>query len=86
VLPAGAVVREGSESYVFVQNGDLFIRKVVRVLYEDRLDAVVANDGAIGATDFVVRTPAAAAINRDLKAKAAAGAGGGDPHAGHSHD
>ncbi|MBX9579222.1 MAG: efflux RND transporter periplasmic adaptor subunit, partial [Gemmataceae bacterium] len=46
VLPAGAVVREGPEAFVFVQNGDLFVRKTVRVLYEDRVEAVVANDGA----------------------------------------
>ena len=86
VLPAGAVVREGPEAFVFAQNGDLFVRKPVRVLYEDRAEAVVANDGSIGGGDFVVRTPAAAAINRALKAAAAAGGGGGDPHAGHSHD
>lgn len=85
VLPAGAVVREGPESFVFVQNGDLFVRKPVRVLYEDRVEAVVANDASIGGGDFVVRTPAAAAINRAIKAAAAAGEGGGDHH-GHSHD
>ena len=84
VLPAGAVVREGPETFVFVQNGDLFVRKTVRVLYEDRVEAVVANDGAIGAGDFVVRTPAAAAINRALKAAAAGGEGGGG-HEGHNH-
>ena len=84
VLPAGAVVREGPEAFVFAQNGDLFVRKPVRVLYEDRTEAVVANDGSIGGGDFVVRTPAAAAINRKLKADAAGG-GGGDPHAGHNH-
>lgn len=86
VLPAGAVVREGPEAYVFAQNGDLFIRKPVRVLYEDRTEVVLANDGAIGAGDFVVRTPAAAAINRALKAAAAAGGEGGGDHHGHSHD
>lgn len=87
VLPAGAVVREGPEAYVFAQNGDLFVRKAVRVLYEDRNEAVIANDGSIGGGDYVVRTPAAAAINRALKAAfAAAGGGAADPHAGHSHD
>lgn len=83
VLPAGAVVREGPEAFVFVQNGDAFVRKPVRVLYEDRAEAVVANDGAIWGGHFVVRTPAAAALNRALKAAAAAE--GGDHH-GHSHD
>lgn len=84
VLPAGAVVREGAEAYVFVQNGDVFVRKPVRVLYEDRKEVVVANDGSVSEADFVVKNQAAA-INRALKA-AAAGGGGGDPHAGHSHD
>lgn len=73
VLPAAAVVREGPESFVFIQSGDVFIRKPVHVLYEDRTDAVVANDGSITEADFIVRNEAAA-INRALKA----GAGGGD--------
>ena len=55
-----------------------------RVLYEDRKEVVVANDGSVSEADFVVKNQAAA-INRALKA-AAAGGGGGDPHAGHSHD
>lgn len=84
VLPAGAVVREGAEAFLFVQSGDTFVRKPVRVLYEDRREVVVANDGSVSEADFVVKNQAAA-INRALKA-AAAGGGGGDPHAGHSHD
>ena len=84
VFPAGAVVREGAEAFVFVQSGDVFIRKAVRVLHADRSDIVVANDGSVSEAEFVVRNQAAA-INRALKAQAAGG-GGGDPHAGHSHD
>lgn len=78
VLPAGAVAREGGESYVFVQSGDVFIRKAVRVLHEDRRDAVIANDGSITEAEFVVRNNAAA-LNRALKATS----GGG--HEGHDH-
>jgi biotin carboxyl carrier protein len=85
VLPAGAIVREGAEAFVFVQNGDLFVKRPVRVLYEDRNETVIARGGDVSTADFVVRTPAAAAINRALKAAASKGAGG-DPHAGHSHD
>lgn len=81
VFPAGAVVREGPEAYMFVQSGDVFIRKPVRVLYADRAEAVVANDGSISEVEYVVRNHAAA-INRAIKAQAA---GGGDPHAGHDH-
>jgi biotin carboxyl carrier protein len=83
VLPAGAVVREGPEAFVFVQSGDLFVRKPVRVLYEDRAEVVLANDGSITEADFVVKNQAAA-INRALKAAAAGGEGGHD-HAGHDH-
>jgi multidrug efflux pump subunit AcrA (membrane-fusion protein) len=83
VLPAGAVVREGPEAFVFVQSGDVFVRKPVHVLYEDRNEVVVANDGSVTEADFVVRNQAAA-INRALKAAAAGGAA--DAHAGHSHD
>lgn len=85
VLPAGAVVREGPEAFVFVQSGDVFRRKPVRVLYEDPTEVVVAKDGSVSAAEFVVRTPAAAALNRAVKAAASAGGGGGDHH-GHSHD
>lgn len=79
VLPAGAVVREGPEAFVFVQSGDVFKRKPVRVLYEDRADVVIANDGSVSPVEYVVRTPAATAINRALKA------GGAEP-AGHDHE
>jgi cobalt-zinc-cadmium efflux system membrane fusion protein len=81
VLPAGAVVREGAEAYVFVQSGDVFIRKPVHVLHTDRSEVVVANDGSVTEAEFVVRNQAAA-INRKLKAQAAGGGGG---HEGHDH-
>lgn len=84
VLPAGAVVREGPEAFVFVQSGDTFRRKPVRVLYEDRTEVVLASDITLTAGQFVVRTPAAAALQRALKA--AGGEGGGHDHHGHSHD
>jgi multidrug efflux pump subunit AcrA (membrane-fusion protein) len=79
VLPAAALVREGVEAFVFRQNGDLFERKPVRVLYEDRSDVVLADDGSVGPGQFVVRNHAAA-LNRALKSAAA-----GDEH-GHDHD
>jgi hypothetical protein len=80
VLPAGAVVREGPETFVFVQAGDVFIRRPVHVLYEDRTEAVIANDGSITRAEIIVKNQATA-INRALKAQAAEGGG----HE-HSHD
>jgi len=74
--------------FVFVQSGDVFVRKPVRVLYEDRSAVVIANDGSISEADFVVKNQAAA-INRALKAAAAEDTGGhahGHDHAGHTHD
>ena len=81
VLPAGAVVREGPEAFVFVQSGDVFIRKPVRVLFADRSEIVIANDGSVSEAEFVVKNQAAA-INRALKGQAAGGGGG---HEGHDH-
>jgi multidrug efflux pump subunit AcrA (membrane-fusion protein) len=80
VLPAGAVVREGAEAFVFVQAGDVYRRKPVRVLHADRDEAVIARDGSVSAAELVVRTPAAAALNRAVKAAA------GDGGHGHDHD
>lgn len=72
VVPAEAVVREGPEAFVFVQAGDVFIRKPVHVLYEDRREAVLANDRSITQAELVVLNQAAA-LNRALKAATASG-------------
>lgn len=66
VLPAEAVVREGAETYVFRQDGDFFDRQPVHVVYQDRRQAVIANDGSIPPGIFVAGT-AAAQLNRALK-------------------
>jgi multidrug efflux pump subunit AcrA (membrane-fusion protein) len=68
VLPADAVVREAGEAYVFRQNGDLYDRKPVHVVYQDRRHVVVANDGSVPAGIFVAQT-GAAQINRMIKAQ-----------------
>lgn len=72
VIPAAGVVREGPEAYVFRQNGDLFDRRPVHVLYEDRQSAVLANDGNVTAGMYLAQS-AAASLNRVLKAQAASG-------------
>jgi hypothetical protein len=84
VLPREAVVREGPDMFVFRQNGDFFERKPVHVLYEDRQNVVLANDGSISAGLHVARN-AAAALNRILKAQASGGEEGHDEHH-HHHD
>jgi hypothetical protein len=79
VLPADAVVREGSETYAFRQDGNFFDRRPVHVVYRDRRHAIVANDGAIPPGVFVARS-AASQLNRALKSAGASGR----PH-GHDH-
>ena len=72
VLPASALVREGPEAYVFQQNGDLFNRLPVNLLYEDRLNVVIANDGSVAPGLYLAQN-SAASLNRVLKAQAASG-------------
>jgi multidrug efflux pump subunit AcrA (membrane-fusion protein) len=72
VLPAAAVVREGPEAFVFRQNGDLFDRRPVHVLHEDRRFAVIENDGSVTPGMYLAQS-AAASLNRVLKAQAANG-------------
>jgi hypothetical protein len=73
VVPQPAVVREGPEAFVFRQNGDLFDRRPVHVVYEDRLHAVLANDGSVS-PGFYIAQSGAASLNRVLKAQAASSA------------
>jgi biotin carboxyl carrier protein len=84
VLPAAAVVHEAAEVYVFRQNGDGFQRLPVTVLYEDRNDVVLRNDGSINVGDYVARN-AAVALNRALKAQAGGGEGGEHDEGGDHH-
>jgi biotin carboxyl carrier protein len=72
VLPAAAVVRDGPEAYVFRQNGDIFDRRPVHVLYEDRLDIVIANDGSV-APGWYIAQGSAASLDRVLEAQSASG-------------
>jgi multidrug resistance efflux pump len=80
ILPADAVVREGPEAYVFRQNGDLYDRKPVRVVYQDRLHVVIANDGSIPPGLFVAQN-GATQLNRALKAQSASTPSGVHVHA-----
>lgn len=72
VLPAGAVVKEGPEAYVFQQNGKLFNRLPVHILHEDRTSVVIANDGSVVPGLYLAQN-GAASLNRVLKAQAASG-------------
>ncbi len=72
VLPTAAVVREGPEAYVFQQNGDLFRRLPVHIIYEDRLNIVIANDGSILPGVYLAQG-SAESLNRVYKSQSASG-------------
>jgi hypothetical protein len=71
-LPQAAVVRDGPEAYAFRQNGDLFDRVSIHVLYEDSASIVFANEGRVREGAYFVQN-SAASLNRVLKAQLASG-------------
>jgi biotin carboxyl carrier protein len=86
-LPRAAVARDGVEHYVFRQNGDVFERKPVLVLFETHRSVVVAKDGSIDEGHHIAHA-GAAALNRALKTRseeAEGGEGGHDHHHHHHH-
>ncbi len=72
VMPSEAVVREGPDTYVYRQNGDLFNQIAVHVIHEDRRDIVIANDGSITPGTYLAQN-AAASLRRVLKSQSASG-------------
>ncbi|MCA8956307.1 MAG: efflux RND transporter periplasmic adaptor subunit [Planctomycetes bacterium] len=79
VLPVAAVVSEGADRVVYLQDGDSFRPKPVRVVWEDREHVVVANDGALFPNDAVVESGAFALSLAMQRAK------GGDAQEHHHH-
>lgn len=83
VLPAEAVVKEGSDAFVYRMNGKLMEPVAVHVEFLDSREAVLANDGALYPGDYVARNQA---YQLSLALKKAQGTGeGGHSHEGHSH-
>jgi multidrug efflux pump subunit AcrA (membrane-fusion protein) len=80
VLPIDAVAQDGVETFVFRENGEHFDRQPVHVVYRDRFNAVIANDGSLYVGDRVAMN-AAHQLLVALKNKSG---GGVDPH-GHTH-
>lgn len=72
VLPAAAVVRDGPDAWVFRQKVGRFERLPVRIVYEDRLDVVLANDGSVK-PGWLVAQGSAATLNRVLEAQSESG-------------
>ena len=81
ILPVDAVVKEGAEYFVFVENGSHFDRKPVYVEYKDQQNVVLGEDTFLFPGTRVALT-GAHQMQVALKNKAG---GGVDPHAGHNH-
>ena len=80
VLPPDAVVIEGPNAFVFEQNGDNFDRIDVHVLYRDKDNVVLENDGQLVGSIIAMN----GAYEMHLALKNQSG-GAIDPHAGHNH-
>ena len=72
VLPTDGVVRDGTNVFVYRQNGDLFNQIAVHVVHEDRNHVVIANDGSISAGSYLAQN-AAASLRRIIKSQSANG-------------
>ena len=80
VLPPDAVVIEGPNAFVFEQNGGNFDRIDVQVLYRDKDNVVLENDGQLVGSIIAMN----GAYEMHLALKNQSG-GAIDPHAGHNH-
>jgi len=69
VVPPNAVARDGTEYVVFRHNGNVFERRSVQVLFEERGRIVLANDGSLTPGVYVVQNQATALL-RAMKAQA----------------
>jgi biotin carboxyl carrier protein len=83
VVPGGAVVEDGADRILFVQDGEGFKKSKVVVLYQDKDVAVLdPKHSEIFPGDVFV---AKGAFALKLALQAAEGEAAVDPHAGHSH-
>jgi cobalt-zinc-cadmium efflux system membrane fusion protein len=81
VVPKDAVAEEGSERYLFMENGDHFDRIPVAVVARDSVTVAIANDGQVWPGQFIA-VSGAHQLQMALRNKSG---GAIDPHAGHNH-
>ncbi len=81
VVPKDAVAEEGSERYLFVENGDHFDRIPVAVVARDSINVAITNDGQVWPGQSVAIT-GAHQLQMTLRNRSG---GAIDPHAGHNH-
>ena len=80
VLPPEAVIDEGTEAFVFEQNGNHFDRVPIHVVYRDKDAVVVENNGMLVGSTLAM----SGAYQMHLALMNKVG-GHVDPHAGHNH-
>ena len=81
VLPVEAVVREGTDRFVFRQDGNQFDRIAVHEEYRDQRWAVLGDTGDLFPGEWVASS-GAYQMHLELKKKSSGGTGG---HVGHQH-
>ncbi|MGB0597326.1 MAG: efflux RND transporter periplasmic adaptor subunit [Rubripirellula sp.] len=81
VVPKDAVAEDGSERYLFVENGDYFERVPVVLLARDSINVAIKNDGQVWPGQLIA-TKGAHQLQMAIKNQAGDAI---DPHAGHSH-
>lgn len=69
VLPPDAVTKDGTERVVFRHNGNVFERRSVQVVLEERDRVILADDGSLSPGTYVVQNQATALL-RAMKAQA----------------
>lgn len=80
VLPAGAVVKEGPEFYLFRRDGGVFKRRPVHVIHQTRDEVVIANDGSVPPGIHVAKN-GAVQLNRVLQSQGSPAPAGMHVHA-----
>jgi multidrug efflux pump subunit AcrA (membrane-fusion protein) len=81
VVPRDAIAEEGAERYVFVDHGDHFARRPVRIVTRDAISIAIADDGSLKAGEKIA-VSGAHQLQMAIKNKSG---GGLDRHAGHQH-
>ncbi|MEE2935492.1 MAG: efflux RND transporter periplasmic adaptor subunit [Planctomycetota bacterium] len=81
VVPKDAVAEDGSERYLFVENGDYFERVPVVLLARDSINVAIKNDGQVWPGQLIA-TKGAHQLQMAIKNQVG---GSIDPHAGHNH-
>lgn len=85
VVPSEAVVKEGTDAYVFRTNGKKLEQVSVRLIHLDSRDAVIKSDGTLVAGDVVAMNQAFQLELALKNSQSSRTSGHGHDHHGHDH-